>query len=148
VAEVEVDLDTGQVRLLKMWVGHDCGQPLNPMSVEGQIDGCIGMGTGYALSEELVLEGGVTWNPSLLDYGIPVAAQAPEIHTEHVITEDPEGPFGAKETGEGSLDPTTAAIANAIYDATGVRIKTLPITPEKILRALEEKRYPGIATAS
>ena len=148
VAEVEVDLDTGQVRLLKMWVGHDCGQPLNPMSVEGQIDGCIGMGMGYTLSEELVLEGGVTWNPSLLDYGIPVAAQTPEIHTEHVITEDPEGPFGAKETGEGSLDPTTAAMANAIYHATGIRIKTLPVTPEKILRALEGERLPGTASTS
>jgi 4-hydroxybenzoyl-CoA reductase subunit alpha len=137
--EVEVDLRTGEVRVLRMTVAHDCGQPLNPMSVEGQIEGCISMGMGYALSENLRFDGGQTLNPSFLGYAIPTANQMPEIHITHVITEDPRGPFGAKETGEGSLDPTTPAIANAIYNATGVRIKDLPITPEKILKKLKEK---------
>jgi len=95
---------------------------------------------GYTLSEELLFEGGQTLNPSFLGYKIPTAIQIPEIRIDHIITEDPEGPFGAKETGEGSLDPTTAAISNAIYNATGIRIKDLPVTPERILRELERKR--------
>jgi len=139
VAEVEVDLRTGEVQVLRMTAGHDCGQPLNPMSVEGQVEGCIVMGMGYALSENLSFEGGQTLNPSFLGYRAPAANQAPEIIIHHVISRDPEGPFGAKETGEGSLDPTTPAIANAIYNALGVRIKDLPITPEKILRELRKK---------
>jgi 4-hydroxybenzoyl-CoA reductase subunit alpha len=137
--EVEVDLRTGEVKVLRMTVAHDCGQPLNPMSVEGQIEGCISMGMGYALSENLRFDGGQTLNPSFLGYAIPTANQTPEIHITHVITEDPRGPFGAKETGEGSIDPTTPAIANAIYNATGVRIMDLPITPEKILKKLKER---------
>ena len=139
VCEVEVDLRTGEVSVLKMTAGHDCGQPLNPMSVEGQIEGCIAMGMGYALSENLTSEGGQTLNPSFLGYKMPTAKQMPQISIHHVIIEDPEGPFGAKETGEGSLDPTTPAIANAIYNATGVRINDLPITPERILRELKRK---------
>jgi 4-hydroxybenzoyl-CoA reductase subunit alpha len=139
VAEVECDLRTGEVEVLKMTAAHDCGQPLNPMSVEGQIEGCMGMGIGYALSENLAFEGGQTLNPSFLGYRAPSAKQAPEIHIHHVIIQDPEGPFGAKETGEGSVDPTAPAVANAIYNATGVRIKDLPMTPEKILRELRRK---------
>jgi len=139
VAEVEVDLRTGEVQVLRITAGHDCGQPLNPMSVEGQVEGCIVMGMGYALSENLSFEGGQTLNPSFLGYRAPVANQCPEIVIHHVIGRDPEGPFGAKETGEGSLDPVTPAIANAIYNAVGVRIKDLPITPEKILRELKKK---------
>jgi CO/xanthine dehydrogenase Mo-binding subunit len=139
ICEVEVDLLTGAVRILKFSVGHDCGQPLNPMSVEGQIEGCIGMGLGYAISERLIFEGGQTMNPSFLNYGLPTADQMPEIIINHIITADPHGPFGAKETGEGSLDPAAPAIANAIYDATGVRIKELPITAEKILRGLASR---------
>lgn len=140
VGEVEVDLRTGEVSVLRMTVAHDCGRPLNPMSVEGQIEGCISMGMGYALSEQLQFVGGQTLNPSFLDYAIPTANQMPQIDITHVITDDPRGPFGAKETGEGSLDPTTPAIANAIYNATGIRIKDLPITPEKILERLKRKR--------
>jgi CO/xanthine dehydrogenase Mo-binding subunit len=97
------------------------------------------MGTGYALSEHLSFDGGQTLNPSFLGYAIPTANQMPDMPITHVITDDPRGPFGAKETGEGSLDPTTPAIANAIYNATGIRILDLPITPEKILKKLEEK---------
>jgi 4-hydroxybenzoyl-CoA reductase subunit alpha len=139
VAEVEVDLRTGEVQVQRITAGHDCGQPLNPMSVEGQVEGCIVMGMGYALSENLSFEGGQTLNPSFLGYRAPVANQCPEIVIHHVIGRDPEGPFGAKETGEGSLDPVTPAIANAIYNAVGVRIKDLPITPEKILRELKKR---------
>jgi 4-hydroxybenzoyl-CoA reductase subunit alpha len=139
VAEVEVDLRTGEVQVQRITAGHDCGQPLNPMSVEGQVEGCMVMGMGYALSENLSFEGGQTLNPSFLGYRAPAANQSPEIVVHHVIGRDPEGPFGAKETGEGSLDPTTPAIANAIYNAVGVRIKDLPITPEKILRELKKK---------
>jgi 4-hydroxybenzoyl-CoA reductase alpha subunit len=137
ICEVEVSLKTGEVTVKKFTVGHDCGQPLNPLSVEGQIEGCIGMGMGYAVSEQLIVEGGQTFNPSFLEYGVPTADQMPEIKIAHVITEDPHGPFGAKETGEGSLDPAAPAIANAIYNAIGVRIKDLPITAEKILRELK-----------
>jgi 4-hydroxybenzoyl-CoA reductase subunit alpha len=94
---------------------------------------------GYALSENLVFERGQTLNPSLLGYRAPTSNQVPEIAIHHVVSQDPEGPFGAKETGEGSLDPITPAIANAVYNATGIRIKDLPITPEKILRELKKK---------
>jgi 4-hydroxybenzoyl-CoA reductase subunit alpha len=139
ICEVEVSLLTGEVRIKKFTVGHDCGQPLNPMSVEGQIEGCIGMGIGFAVSEQLIFEGGRTLNPSFLGYGIPTADQMPEIKISHVITDDPHGPFGAKETGEGSLDPAAPAIANAIYNATGVRITELPITAEKILKGLASR---------
>jgi len=137
--EVEVDLRTGEVSVLRYTVGHDCGQPLNPMSVEGQVEGCISMGMGYAVSEELRFDGGQTLNPSFLGYGMPTANQMPEIKITHVVTDDPHGPFGAKETGEGSLDPAAPAIVNAVYNATGVRIKDLPITPEKILQGLKKK---------
>ncbi|MDP2645470.1 MAG: molybdopterin-dependent oxidoreductase, partial [Desulfobacterales bacterium] len=139
VCELEVDLKTGEVRLLKMTVAHDCGQPLNPMSVEGQIEGSISMGIGFTLSEELKLEGGQTLNPSFLGYKTVTARQMPEISIHHVITQDPEGPFGAKETGEGSTAPTGPAIANAIYNAIGVRFNELPITRENILKALQKK---------
>jgi len=137
ICEAEVSLKTGEVRINTFTVAHDCGQPLNPLSVEGQIEGCIGMGMGYAVSEQLIVEGGQTFNPSFLDYGMPTADQTPEIRITHVVTDDPHGPFGAKETGEGSLDPAAPAIANAIYHATGVRIKDLPITAEKILKGLK-----------
>ena len=137
VCEVEVDLRTGEVQVVGMTVAHDGGRPLNPMSVEGQIEGSVLMGMGYALYEHLIVEDGRTVNPSFLGYRMPTAIQTPEILITHVISDDPEGPFGAKETGEGSVDPTAPAIANAIYDATGVRLTELPITPEKILRGLE-----------
>ena len=137
ICEVEVSLKTGEVKAKKFTVAHDCGQPLNPLSVEGQIEGCISMGLGYAISEQLIVEGGQTMNPSFLDYGVPTAGQMPQIKISHVVTDDPHGPFGAKETGEGSLDPAAPAIANAVYNATGVRIKDLPITAEKILKGLK-----------
>jgi 4-hydroxybenzoyl-CoA reductase subunit alpha len=109
------------------------------MAVEGQLEGSMHMGLGYALSEELLIEEGAILNPSFLDYKILLPDEMPEIESIVVETDDPEGPFGAKEAGEGLILPVAPAIANAIYDAIGVRIKELPITPEKILRALKEK---------
>ena len=97
------------------------------------------MGLGYALSENLLFEKGQTVNPSFLGYKSPIVNQMPLIHIQHVITDDPAGPFGAKETGEGSVDPIAPAIVNAIYDAIGIRFKELPVTPEKILRGLRRK---------
>ena len=97
------------------------------------------MGMGYAIQEQLDFEGGQTLNPSFMGYSMPTANQMPEINITHVVTADPHGPFGAKETGEGSLDPAAPAICNAIYNATGVRIKDLPVTAEKILRGLGKK---------
>ncbi len=140
VAEVSVDTETGQVRVHRIVAAHDCGKALNPMTVEGQIEGSVYMGLGQALQEEMVWNHGRLMNPTLLEYRIPSTLETPEIESIIVESLDPEGPFGAKEAGEGSLAATIPAVANAIYDAVGVRINTLPITPEKILAALREKQ--------
>src|SRR5712691_11882910 len=140
VAEVSVDTETGRVHVHRIIAAHDCGKALNPMTVEGQIEGSVYMGLGQALQEEMVWNKGRLMNPTLLEYRIPSTLETPEIESIIVESIDPEGPFGAKEAGEGSLAATIPAIANAIYDAVGVRINTLPITPEKILAALREKQ--------
>jgi 4-hydroxybenzoyl-CoA reductase subunit alpha len=139
-AEVEVDTKTGKVKVLKMVASHDCGKAINPMLVEGQLEGSVVGGMGQALYEEVITEKGRVLNPSFLDYGIPTAMEAPSITSVEVETNDPEGPFGAKESGEGTQLAPAPAIINAIYDAIGVRFKTLPVTPEKILQALDEKK--------
>ncbi len=139
VAEVSVDTETGRVQVHSIVAAHDCGKALNPMTVEGQIEGSVYMGMGQALQEEMVWNKGRLMNPTLLEYRIPSTLETPEIESIIVESIDPEGPFGAKEAGEGSLAATIPAIANAIYDAVGVRINTLPITPEKILAALRDK---------
>ncbi len=138
-AEVEVDRETGLVKVLKVTSAHDCGMPINPMAVEGQLQGSIHMGLGYALTEQVAVDRGKNLNSSFLDYKMPSAVDMPEVETIEVRTDEPEAPFGAKEASEGLLSPTAPAIANAIYDAIGVRIKDLPITPEKLLKALREK---------
>ncbi len=143
VAEVSVDTETGRVHVHRILAAHDCGKALNPLTVEGQIEGSVYMGLGQALQEEMVWNGGRLMNPSLLEYRIPSTLETPEIESIIVESMDPEGPFGAKEAGEGSLAATIPAIANAIYDAVGVRIRTLPITPEKIVAALREKHKPS-----
>jgi CO/xanthine dehydrogenase Mo-binding subunit len=140
VAEVTVDPETGRVRVDKIVAAHDCGRALNPLTVEGQIEGSVYMGFGQALQEEMIWEKGRLMNPSLLEYRIPSTIENPEIESIIVESIDPEGPFGAKEAGEGSLAATIPAIASAIYDAVGVRINSLPITPEKVLEALQKKR--------
>jgi xanthine dehydrogenase molybdenum-binding subunit len=117
----------------------DCGFAINPMAVEGQVEGGMVMGLGQALYEECLMEEGRTLNPSFAEYKIPGARDVPWIDSCLVETIDPEGPYGAKGIGEMPQLPTCPAIANAIYDAIGVQIKSLPITPEKILAALRRR---------
>ncbi len=139
-AEVEVDLQTGRVKLLKMVTAHDCGTPINPMLVEGQLEGSVVGGMGQALYENIIVEKGQVMNPSFLDYGFPTFMEMPEIEAIEVETDDPIGPFGAKEAGEGTQLSPAPAIVNAVYDAIGVDFMELPITPEKILDALEAQK--------
>ncbi len=139
VAEVEVDRETGLVEVKKMWTAHDCGTVINPTGVEGQLEGSIHMGLGYALSEELVTKEGKTLNTTFLDYKIPSALDMPPGESICIETYEPEGPMGAKEAGEGLVSPTAPAIAEAVCHATGYRCKDLPITPEKILKGLRKK---------
>jgi carbon-monoxide dehydrogenase large subunit len=142
-AEVEVDRETGEVKLLKLVAAHDVGKALNPMTCEQQIEGALVMGIGTALYEELALDSGRALNASFADYKIPRAKNVPELVLIIVEAPHKEGPFGAKGLGEPGLAPTAAAISNAIYDAIGIRIKDLPITPEKIVKALKEKARSG-----
>jgi 4-hydroxybenzoyl-CoA reductase alpha subunit len=137
--EVEVDRKTGRVKVLNFVAAHDVGKVINPMMAEGQIEGGGLQGLGYALSEGLVWEEGIVLNPNFQDYRIFYINDVPRMKSVMVESIDPDGPYGAKGLGEPGSVPTAAAIANAIYDAVGVRIKSLPITPEKILRALKEK---------
>jgi 4-hydroxybenzoyl-CoA reductase subunit alpha len=139
VAEVSVDEETGEVTVHKVWAAHDCGRALNPVSVEGQIIGSVWMGMGQALTEEMVWKDGMLMNPGLLEYRSPSSVESPEVEPIIVESIDPEGPFGAKECSEGSLAATIPAIANAIYDAVGVRLHESPFTPERVLAALRAK---------
>jgi len=137
VVEVSVDAETGEVRPTEIWIAHDIGRSLNPLLVEGQVEGSIYMGLGEVLMEEQVFRKGVHKAPSMLEYKSPTTLETPEIHTILVETDDPEGPFGAKEAGQGPLLPVIPAVANAVHDAIGVRIDETPITPDKVLKALE-----------
>jgi 4-hydroxybenzoyl-CoA reductase subunit alpha len=139
VAEVSVDEETGEVTVHKVWAAHDCGRALNPVSVEGQIIGAVWMGLGQAMQEEMVWKDGLLMNPGMLEYKSPSATESPEIEAMIVESIDPEGPFGAKEASEGSLAATIPAIANAIYNAVGVRIREAPFTPERVLAAIKAK---------
>src|SRR5215471_11630517 len=139
VAEVSVDIETGEVKVHKVWAAHDCGRALNPVSVEGQVIGSVWMGLGQALQEEMVWKDGLLMNPGMLEYKSPSAVESPDVECIIVESVDPEGPFGAKEASEGSLAATIPAIANAIYDAVGVRLREAPFTPERVLAALRVK---------
>ena len=140
VAEVKVDVETGHTRVLKVWAAHDCGKALNPLGVKGQIIGSCHMGLGQVLSEEMrYVKTGNLMNPDLLDYKIPSVHEMPEIVPIIVESNDSEGPFGAKEAGEGPLLPILPAVCNAVYDAIGVRTSKLPMTPEKIHRIVEDR---------
>jgi len=140
VVDVEVDTDTGIVQVLKIYTSADIGKAINPQNVEGQIEGGTVQGIGMALMEEQVIKEGITLNPDLTGYLIPTSIDTPHFTTQLVENEDSEGPYGAKGIGEPATIATAPAIANAIYDAIGVRIYHLPITPEKILRALKYNR--------
>ena len=137
--EVEVDKETGQIKILKYVAAHDVGKAINPMLLEGQVYGGATMGIGYALTERLILQNGKVMNSNFLDYKMLTAKDVPHIEPIVVETNDPYGPFGAKGIGEPGLVPTAPAISNAVYDAIGVRIRELPITPEKVLAALKKK---------
>jgi xanthine dehydrogenase molybdenum-binding subunit len=143
VAEVEVDTETGIVRLVKVTGAHDVGRVLNRLGIEGQIEGGIVMGQGYAITEELIVQDGVVRNPAFRDYKLVTAPEIPEIDVRFIETMDGEGPQGAKGVGEAPAICVAAATANAIENATGVRIRELPFTPEKVYRALHAGRRPS-----
>lgn len=139
IAQVSVDPDTFETRVKKVWAAHDCGKALNPLAVEGQIEGCIHMGLGQVLSEEMPYLKGAIQGPNFLDYRTLTPMQMPEVDVIIVESNDPEGPFGAKEAGEGPLLPILPAVANAIYDAVGVRMFSLPITPDKLWKEAQRR---------
>ncbi len=149
VAEVDVDIDTGIVRVKNIWVAHDCGKALNPVLVEGQMEGSAYMGFAEALMEEQVFKdsdhgrAGLHNAPSLLDYRIPTTLDTPDLESHIIESSDPEGPYGAKEAGEGPLHPSIPAIANAIYDAIGVRMDRLPFSPPNVWRAIQKAKEAG-----
>jgi 4-hydroxybenzoyl-CoA reductase alpha subunit len=145
VVDLTVDEETGEIELHDVWIAHDVGRALNPLLVEGQVEGSVYMGIGEALMEAQVFRKGLHKHPSMLEYKSPTTLETPDIHTILVETDDPEGPFGAKEAGQGPLLPVPPAIANAVYDAVGVRIDEVPITPEKILKGLELRRQGKLA---
>lgn len=151
VAEVEVDTVTGEVQVLGIWAAHDVGRAINPRGVEGQIEGGVVQGVGQALMEDYKPEDGHTTTHGFAKYILPTSLDVPEITSIIIEDPDPLSPLGAKGIGEPSLVPTAPAIMNAIYDAIGVRIKSLPATPEKVVgeslrkRASAHEVPPGIA---
>ncbi|MFC1513556.1 molybdopterin cofactor-binding domain-containing protein [candidate division KSB1 bacterium] len=141
VCEVEVDLETGKVNVLNFWDAHDCGTAINPMAVEGQAEGAVVMGMSETLFEDEVFDtNGRILNPDLHNYLIATSADIPAIDTTIVDSYEPAGPFGAKEVGEGATLPILGALVNAISDAIGVRLYELPVTPEKILNAINSRK--------
>lgn len=141
VVEVTVDMETGQVTVDRMTDAHDCGFAINRTNVEGQMQGSLSMGLGEALFEEIKFDGkGRVANPTLGEYRIPTCLDMPNVETIIIESDEPNGPFGAKEVGEGAIMPTIPAILNAVYDATGVRISELPITSERVFNALKAKK--------
>jgi CO/xanthine dehydrogenase Mo-binding subunit len=137
VAEVSVDEETGIWKVERIWAAHDCGKALNPTLVEGQIEGSVYMGAAEAQMEEMVYDDkGLLFGPSLLDYRIPTSLDTPDLESYIVESNDPAGPYGAKEAGEGPLHPAIPAIANALHDACGIRIRELPFYPQRVLKLL------------
>jgi CO/xanthine dehydrogenase Mo-binding subunit len=139
IAEVEVDMETGTVKVLEVISANDVGKAINPINCEQQIEGGVLMGLGYALLEELLFEKGKVLNDNFTDYKIPTLTEAPRVIPLLIEKPHPDGPFGAKGIAEEAVVAIAPAIANAVYHATGVRVKTLPITPEKVLRGLKEE---------
>ena len=155
VVELDADARSGLIAVNKIWVAHDVGRAINPLLVEGQIEGGVYMGLGEALMEEQAFRKGLHKWPSMLEYKSPTFLDMPEVETFIVETVDPEGPYGAKEAGQGPLLPVPPAVCAAVYDALGVWIDEVPVTPEKIVEALRRKekgeparfgpaRYPAI----
>jgi 4-hydroxybenzoyl-CoA reductase subunit alpha len=139
VVEVTVDEETGEVAVDKVWVAHDCGKALNKLTVEGQVQGSVWMGMGQAMSEEAGYHDGLLVTANMLDYRVPTIQDSPPIEVGIVESNDPHGPFGAKEAGEGSLAAFLPALTNAIADATGLRFNDLPVTPDRVFAAVERR---------
>jgi 4-hydroxybenzoyl-CoA reductase subunit alpha len=144
VVEVTVDEETGQVAIDKVWVAHDCGKALNRLSVEGQVQGSVWMGMGQAMSEEVGYHDGLLLTANMLDYRVPTIQDSPPIAVGIVESNDPHGPFGAKEAGEGSLAAFLPALTNAIADATALRFNDLPVTPDRVFAAIERRARPTV----
>ncbi|MCO1603400.1 4-hydroxybenzoyl-CoA reductase subunit alpha [Desulfosporosinus nitroreducens] len=141
ISEVQIDEETGEVDVCEVWDVHDCGQVINPMQLHGQVHGALYMGVGEAIWEEVLFDDqGKIQNPNLGGYMLPTALDMPIVHSELVESYEPAGPWGVKEVGEGATNPTMGCFNNAIYDAMGVRIDSLPLTYEKVWRAMKEKR--------
>jgi len=140
VVEVTVDEETGLIRVDKVWVAHDCGKALNRLTVEGQVQGSVWMGMGQAMSEETAYHDGLLVTANMLDYRVPTIEDSPPIEVGIVESNDPHGPFGAKEAGEGSLAAFLPALTNAIADAIGIRFNNLPVTPDRVFEAMEKRR--------
>src|SRR6516225_6654709 len=143
VVEVTVDEETGQVGVDKVWVAHDCGKALNRLTVEGQVQGSVWMGMGQAMSEETGYYEGLLLTANMLDFRVPTIKDSPPIAVGIVESNDPHGPFGAKEAGEGSLAAFLPALTNAIADATGLRFNDLPVTPDRVFAAVEKRVRDG-----
>jgi 4-hydroxybenzoyl-CoA reductase subunit alpha len=143
IAEVEVDPDTGVVRVPKVWIGHDLGRAINPLLAIGQVEGSVYMGLGEALMEEMTYRDKqrnvVHHHPSMLEYKSITTHEMCDVETFLIEDPDPNGPFGAKEVGQGPLLPIPPAVANAVYDAVGVRVDEIPVSPQAVLRALRDK---------
>ncbi len=140
VVEVSVDEDTGKISVERVWVAHDCGFAINPLAVEGQVQGAVWMGMGQALSEETQYHEGLPLRANLLDYRIPTIAESPPIEVKLIETNDPLGPFGAKEASEGALHGFPPALCNAIFDAISIRLTELPATPDRVLEAIHKRQ--------
>jgi 4-hydroxybenzoyl-CoA reductase subunit alpha len=140
VVEVEVDEETGQVRVEKVWIAHDCGRAINPLAVEGQVQGAIWMGMGQAMCEETQYNEGLPLRANMIDYRIPTIVESPPIEVFLIESMDPLGPFGAKEASEGGLHGFPPALTSAIADALGLRLNALPVTPDRVFDALQVRR--------
>ncbi len=138
--EVEIDEETGKIKLIDSLTAHDCGQPINHLGLIGQLEGAFSMAAGYGYLEYMPYEDGKLMNPNLVDYKMIRATEMPTTAVAEIDTYEPEGPYGAKEAGEGLTNPTAAAIGNAIFHRFGIQMKENPITPEMILKALKEKK--------
>ncbi|WP_425058283.1 hypothetical protein SCACP_29280 [Sporomusa carbonis] len=141
IAEVDVDIESGEIEVIRIIAAHDVGRAINPVNVEGQIEGGCTMGLGYALTEEIQVREGTILTKNLATYVMPTAMDVPKVYPLIVEESEQTGPFGAKGVGEPTLIPTAAAIANAVYNAIGVRFTELPITPERVLAKLQEIQH-------
>jgi CO/xanthine dehydrogenase Mo-binding subunit len=147
VAEVEVDTLTGEVQVLGVWAAHDVGRAVNPKGVEGQIEGGVVQALGQALMEDYQLKDGHTSTSGFAKYILPTSLDVPRVNSIIIEDPDPIGPLGVKGIGEPAMVPTIPAIMNAIYDAVGIRVRSLPATPEKVLAAIREKERSELQAA-